>query len=621
MKRILRMMLLIMLVFSFAGCGKADVSNETESMKYEPGKIENESADEGSEDKSLEISSNIQGADIYINDVFSGKTTPAQVSVEDNSSITVSLPGYCISSQTNKDDELHFELAPELYPEGSKVSNIIVTSEQSTNSKLTAAEMAAGTQKPISLDDAVHAVLEDASDTWYVITFADDIETIKIGTDFETSRININKRGKLTIDGGGKVRLTRWGHYFSAINILTSDVRIIGLQFDANVEESYLEYGALQLRVPEDSDEKIDVNNVYVTDCTFTDCFEVGIVVMGDRGHSSTEYGGKGTTNFNNIVFAGNTFIRTPIFSFAGGADECYNVIDGYIIAGNIFEDSKCSFMAGDGNTWYCFDYDGEDSPAYANYNVIRNVTISGNIFNLTENTKHPNDDFLSVECADLGNQGNLVENVEIRNNESHFIGILGITSNGNRSIYIGTAGCSDGYDGREYDAYITDGMEHTDDNIIRNVTIHDNNFELGKDRCMVLCSVAASIGKQCAANNLLTDVQIYHNEFSNSPGIVVTDYYGNGEAGLCENNCISDISIENNKITGNDWTAITVSGSYLFERLWNDTDEVNKNPDYSGKISNITVSDNTIEGYKTDIQVTENAGELKINIEMDVAQ
>jgi hypothetical protein len=483
------------------------------------------------------------------------------------SSITVQLPGYA-AAYAVEGNTVNVTLTPELYP-----------AEYAADDKHTTLTV---DNSILTLEAAINTVTADTTDKWYIINFADDVSDVDLN-----GQLTLNTRGRFTIDGGSDVSV------IGDFNIYVSDVRIIDLSFAGTNREQK----AIQLRVPDDSMEKYDINNVYVLGCTFTNCFEVGVATCGAYGHAGTEYNGSGATNVSNLVFAGNTFVNTNLFSFAGAGDEDYNVIDGYEICGNTFTDCGTGMLAADAHTWYVYGYDSsQTAPKYCEHNILRNILVSGNSFTMTEAGTREYEGIIGIGCANLGNSNNLTENVEIRNNTSR---ITGGDKNKNSSVSISNASISDSYDGgKDYSTHVTSGMEHTDNNVLRHVSVHDNDFELGTGRSMQIQNVDVNVGEQCGKNNTMTDISICDNKIKARCGVRICNYTGNTDSGTCEGNDLSGVTFSGNTLSreGSDIydVGLLVSASYISQN-GHLTDDY---PEYSGAMSGIDIKNNTVSGY-----------------------
>ena len=543
-------------------------------------------------ESSITVTANINGADVYVDNVLAGVTPLENFPVTAGEhTVAVGLPGYATDTNIlSGGGSFAAELAPELYPaeyEG-RVTYLTVD-----NSNMT-------------LGDAVAQAMADESDTWYVISFAQGITSTVL-----YQQMNIDRRGKMTIDGGGRVAIEK---YFPecAVNVICADVRLTGLIFDGQNDHSG-NRSMLSLRLPEDCiDEVYHMDHIYVTGCKFTNVFEVGVATCGDYGHAAADYDMPGTANFHDLVFSGNTFDRVNLFSFAGAGDEDYNVIDGYYICGNTFTDGGIGMLAGDAHTWYVYSGTPEvivpEKLAFCEYNILRNVLVCGNSITMTENAPYEYTNIISVSCANLGNSHNLTENVEIRHNTSRLTG-----GNKNRFSTVSVSGTtvSDSYeDGKYYNQFVTPGMEHTDDNTIRNVYVHDNDFQLGTEREFQVHNMNVHEGEQCGKNNTMENIRIENNIIDAYCGVRICNYQGDTDSGLCENNLMHDITFTGNTLSriGKSFgdEGVLVAGSYINQYRHDDPPA----PDYRGTLYDVTVKDNTITNYQYGVLVCGAAGD-----------
>lgn len=522
------------------------------------------------------VSADLAGADVYIDGTLAGVTPLENYAVSAGShTVSVELPGYVtLSCQAQGGQKITAALRPELYPAAYEGKVTCLTVDNSA----------------LTLADALTQAMDDTGENWYLIRFADGI------TEAYTAKLEINRRGRLTIDGGAGVALSGGG-----FNIYASDVRLVGIEIEGS---GFRQQNALQLRTPDDRDIVYNIKNVYVLGCTFTNCFEIGVATCGAYGYAGTAYGGPGTTNVSNLVFSGNTFNSTCLFSFAGAGDEDYNVIDGYSICANTFTDCGIGMLAGDAHTWYVFGadsaaggFDGSERHiAYCEHNVLRNVLVSGNSVTMTADGQRTYEGIMGVSCANLGNSNNLVEYVEFRHNTSR---ITGGDKNMHSSVNISNVSVSDSYEeGKGYNQYVTPGMEHTDNNTLRHVYVHDNDFQLGSEREMQVRNIDVNVGRQCGAGNTMSGIRIEGNAIEAACGVRINNYAGNSHSGTCENNTLTGVTFSDNTLTRKSATyydvGVLVSGSYISQH-GEDTDAM---PVYRGSMTDITVSGNTVDGY-----------------------
>ena len=549
-------------------------------------------------ESTISVTCNINGADVYVDNVLTGVTPLTNYAVNSGShTVEVKLPGYISATKTMSSGSFTANLQPELYPAeyAGKVTYLTVDNDS------------------LYLEDAVARAMADKSDTWYVISFAQGITSATL-----SQTLNIDRRGKLTIDGGGTVAISKTCPE-CAVNVICADVRLTGLIFDGSNDFSG-NRNMLSLRLPEDYiDEAYHMDRIYITGCRISHTFEVGVATCGDYGHAAKGYDMPGTANFHDLVFSGNTFDRAGLFSFAGAGDEDYNVIDGYYICGNTFTDGGIGMLAGDAHTWYVYDGTPEvivpEKLAFCEYNILRNVLVSGNSITMTENAPYEYTNIIMISCANLGNSHNLTENVEIRHNTSR---LTGGDKNQFSSVSVSGTSVSDSYEeGKHYNQFVKPGMEHTDDNTIRNVYVHDNDFQLGAEREFQVHNMDVHEGEQCGKNNTMENIRIENNIIDAYCGVRICNYQGDTDSGLCENNLMHHITFTGNTLsrTGKRFgdEGVLVAGSYINQYRHDDPPA----PDYRGSMYDVTVKDNTITNYQYGVLVCAAAGDYANGISL----
>ncbi|MCF0137901.1 MAG: PEGA domain-containing protein, partial [Oscillospiraceae bacterium] len=529
----------------------------------------------------VQVTSSIDGGDIYVDGTFTEQVTPSVITCESGThNIEVRLPGYSASEQVvSSGGEAFFELFPEVCPS-------TYESRLDTYTVANAAEF----------EEALLTAKNRADDRWTVIRFAESCPRIPYPAErIADGIIRLDDTfTNLTIDGrqsGGMVVSPE----DVGLYVYGSNIRMVNIDFESRGNK-------LSLQVREDDKEtrRVDVNDVYILGCRFADSFEVGVGNCGSRGFAATGYGGEGTFNVSNLVFSGNTFERTLLFSFAGAGDEDYNVVSGYTVCSNTFTDGGIGLLASDAHSWYVYGYDGSDEPAYCEYNIFENVTISGNSITYTENTPAVYSAIIKMQAANLGNSHSTLQNVMIRNNRSL---ILGGDKNIHSTVSIGTVSVSDCYEeGKEYNAHVYPGMEHTDYNTVKHVVIKNNDFQLGSGRSMQIFNVDVNVGGQCGSHNELCDVLVDNNRIESASGVSILNYQGTYESDTCADNYLHDVTFTHNTVTRSIATFVPCGILAATASITLHGMATADYPAYSGSMDTIEISGNNITGFEQGI-------------------
>jgi uncharacterized protein YjdB len=586
------------------------------------------------------------GADVYLDDSFARVVTPCTLTLAKGTyKIKLIIPGY--ETYTNTNVQIiagsittldNIQQLPRLTPVDAAHTITVNTLEDKARwndvagmDAITVAELKADAGIPVSLREAIAAVKnEPAESGHYRIEFASEltggtIHMFKAGNDFPVSEgylqnLYIEKRGNLTVNGdincdgipditidAGTNGILNSPKSF-ILNTYASNVTIAGIKFDGTSNQS-TPFATLVMRVPENNTKRYDVNSVSVLGCKFENSFEVGIATCGQYGNGGNAAKDK-TANYSNIVFAGNTFINTALFSFAGAGDEDYNTISGYYVAANNFTNNGIGVIAGDAHTWYVYGANSqagnggvEGQNGYCENNRIENLHVNGNSININDSSFNAR--MIGVNTANLGNSGNIIENVYIRNNKTRVT-----APNSVANVQICNA--SMGADGR-YTYYTNPGTRHnTANNILRNVNITDNDLQMGDSREFNITNIEMGWTEKSGMNstgNLIENIKVADNKISAICGVKIAGILGYNRL---ENNDISGNIMRNILFNHNEVSRINTGGyehrGLVITGFFNDRNDFI--PSYhANSVTNIAISANSIFNYKTGIIIAGSTG------------
>ena len=530
------------------------------------------------------VTSNISGVDIYVDGVFTDKVTPADVDVQSAAAVTLSLRGYATTAAAVENNSINFTLAAELVPSGCSSHTLTVTTED---------DSVDANDSVLSLREAVQLAMADTSEDWIVIDFADDVIHPAI-----YASIVINERGKITINGGGDVVVPSYG-WEGAIKPLTANLRIVDLIFDGNSQNT-----CLSLRPVGDEVAALHIDELYILGCTFLDTCQVGVTTCVPYGRGGTDYGSDYTVNYKDLTFAGNSFQKTRLFSFAAAGDGDYNVIDGYYVLANQFVDGGIGMLAADAHTGYVY---GDTNMAYCEYNILKNVLVSGNTITMTENTPAVYEALLGIGTANLGNSNNLVEYVEVRNNTTRITG-------GDKNMYSAVSITNAAVADVGNDKYsVAERTHSTSNNTMRYVSVHNNDLALGNGREFAVCNVSAGEGCQYGSDNTMEHIDILNNSIYAAHGVVIANFVKTAKSCDCLNNTLSSVRFEGNTLYADTelyWdVGLLVAGT----QISNHGQQAVAYPNYAGTFSDVTISNNDISGYGYGILCAGSAGDYGV--------
>ncbi len=578
----------------------------------------------------LQISSTPAGADVYIDGNFSEAVSPCTLELPTGThKVELKVPGY--ETYTNENVQIttgettvlsDMVQLPELTETDADHTLTVTTladkvrwSSVSDMDAITVAQLKADTGTPISLREAIQAVKNEPSESGhYSIEFDPSLSGGAIHL-FEypfpvpsgmLQCLYIEKRGDMTINGDinrdGTPDITLDGLYGtpdtptgSMLNVYASNVQLAGLNFDGS--HSPGEFDTLTFRVSGQNTQAYNVENVSVAGCKFKKSAGVGIATCIAYGYGATGYGGAGTANYKNLIFAGNIFEECGIFSFAGAGDADYNVIDSYTVAANQFSGSGIGMLAADAHTWYVFGKENADGNGgiagqigYSCHNKVMNVTISGNTIS--------QGGVIGFCTANMGNSDNLIDNVMIRNNVSR----LSLhDSYASVSINNVDIGC-DSF----YHSNVAPFVHHdTANNKMSNITVKDNDFELGDLRSMEISNVGLGYETQSnmdGTGNTMEHIIVDNNKISARSGVIIASIKGYNDMRNDDitGNVMSDIRFTNNILSRTDTDgyqhrALIITGFY--------DEQTDFLPDYhDNTFTDIDVSGNTIENFNSGI-------------------
>ncbi len=312
---------------------------------------------------------------------------------------------------------------------------------------------------------------------------------------------------------------------------------------------------------------------------------------------------------------------NTGIIVLGGSLGGSRNTIDNLTIKNNHSIDNMIGIgvLAGDvHNQWYGMNPAMER--IYSASNRITNLFISDNIIE--------NGHFFGISVAGgiVADNENSVEHVEICNNT--------LRSPGGTGIYVYAGAEGDEYikggnnrvsgvlikqntihNAVDYGMLLTAGQHHetefkgTDSNLVENVTIEDNQINIFNTAGIFVSGGWAVRGPDGVQNNAFNTLKILNNQIVNTHkqgeyGVaikVVGGEYGEGP-GQALNNHVSDLTLSNNYIDGNDQGIWIIGGSG--ENAKNNTVTVTEmvNNTYSNTVGKVQINDN--ENGATENQV-----------------
>ena len=477
----------------------------------------------------------------------------------------------------------------------------------------------------ITLRRALYAVMNDAASTHYRIEFTQDITDIYLST-----AIDISRRGNLTVngdtdrDGTPDVQMHKaagFSHgWYGCINVLTSNTYIIGLKFinEGTAKERYF---TVQTLITKQA--ALNIENLYVLGCYFEDTWWLGLDNSGVYGDAAESYGGEGSVTISNLVYSGNSFDNSQLFTLLAGGDEDYNILDGYQIYANSFLNCGVTIVTADANTLYIYGNNSygnggiAGNAEFSEYNILRNVNISGNSASIDSNSETAWPETFAITCANLGNCDNLTENIVFKNNVSEISETTG-TEYASAAITNASLGFP------ENTLTIPFG---TSNNILRNVEFKYNQISQGSNRAFRVSNivVADDLGRTATGdNNLMENISVHDNTFSSPAGVTINNYYGMSWCPSASGNTMRGIYFTdndvNNRMLETDYgtEGINVSAGRISNNYGSET---TADPDYSGTMENIYINDNAVNDYRYGIVLAGSAGDYVDALGIDTVE
>ncbi len=580
----------------------------------------------------LILSSSPAGADIYINDIrYEQAVSPSTLELSPGTyKIELKIPGYEtftaqeVSIQSGQITSLeNIVQLPELLP----ATVILVNSSLDNDFDPTVTIETLG--EVVTLRRAITAILNDASNTHFRIEFDNTVSEIQL-----QDWINIWSRGNFTINGDkdrngtADVTITRNSQVYE-FSIAASNIRFIGLKIlgTASGEDWTLGIG-YSSNTP--SHPAFNLQNMYFLGNEFIESNSIGAGNCGVYGQAAVEYGGENSFAITNLVFAGNKFNRANLFTFAGAGDEDYSVIDGYYVVANQFINSGSGILAADAHTWYVFgenDVRGNGGVPgqikFSEYNIIKNILVSGNKLTLDQNAPLVYISPLSLTVANMGNSNNTIQDVIFRHNTVKLIDPTG--QNIHSGISLVNTSIGDSQSAIHYQ--VPENIENGDNNTLRNVLFEYNDLDFGIDIGFMIANTYSFTDAvfQNGSNNLTENIVVRNNTFRTNRGMTIANYYYSNRYQTALNNNFQEITIENNQIISDPALVIQNDDSHGIS-IYN---AFEKYPEYEyggeqfynaygGVISKIDIKNNTIENFKNGILVTGSYGFQHNNIGVD---
>ncbi len=352
------------------------------------------------------------------------------------------------------------------------------------------------------------------------------------------------------------------------LNLTCSDAHVVGVNFAATMHVA----NSVPFWQPSNY---FDLREIYITGCSFETTAGGPDRFFGTGGGGSlygtaaAGYGLPGTYDLNGFYITGCTFEGCLMGIICAGGDMDYARVKNLVIQGNRLVNGEIFVRNVDAHTWYMW-YNGNSEMSglaygdncigYGEYNVLEDVTISGNTVEYTAEAipDLPYDSgygsAVNIGNSNLGGSHNTVRNVTVRCNRTSLeqANIDAFQHWGNAGIGISNADVGDGPNAA-YPAELASQLTQVSDNLFDGLTVEYNDFRIN---CFVLTNITFAGTAQVGTDNNFRNIQITNNRIATVKGLHIL-----GASGTSNPGCVSSGALENLTVADNEISVLRKTG------------------------------------------------------------
>ena len=364
----------------------------------------------------------------------------------------------------------------------------------------------------------------------------------------------------VTLDGWGAGPWDwdgRWN-----LNLACSDAHVVGVNFAPTMHVG----NSVPFWQPKNY---FQMSEIYITGCSFEGSGDgpdrfFGIGGGGSiYGTSAEGYGQPGTSDVDGFYITGCMFDNCQLGIIAAGGDMDYARAKNLVIQGNCFVNGMIFVRNVDAHTWYMWYNSnsemagtmyGEDCIGVAEYNILEDVTISGNLVQYTAEAI-PDTSWdsgygasINIGNSNLGGSHNTMRNVTVRCNRTTLeqANIDAFQYWGNAGVAFSNADIGDEKDA-SYPAELASQLTQVSDNLFDGLTVEYNDFRVN---CFDLNNITFAGTAQVGTDNFFRNIRIEHNRIATVKGLHFYGAKGTSNLGTVATGALENLTIADNEIS-----------------------------------------------------------------------
>ena len=419
------------------------------------------------------------------------------------------------------------------------------------------------------------------------------------------------------------------------LNLTCSDAHVVGVNFAPTMHVG----NSVPFWQPKNY---FDMREIYITGCRFEATGDGPGRFFGCGGGGSLYgtaaegYGLPGTFDLDGFYITGCEFDNCQLGIICAGADLDYGRVKNLVIQGNRLVNGEIFVRNVDAHTWYMWYNSnpemagtmyGEDCIGVAEYNILEDVTISGNLVAYTA-AAIPDTSYdsgygsaINIGNSNLGGCHNTMRNVTVRGNRTTLeqANIDAFQWWGNAGVGISNADLGDDPNA-SYPAELASQLTQVSDNLFDGLTVEYNDFRIN---CFNLKNITFAGTAQVGTDNYFRNIRIENNRIETVKGLHFYGASGTSNPGVVTSGMLENLTVADNAIsvlrkTGwgpdsnintsgeQDDYGILLCGAHIanYETNWDEPGEAEPWDTLDAHVSGVRIVRNTVTGFANGVLV-----------------